>query len=134
MRKSVYCLFLISTFLYPLFAQSDYKSLHQKSLVVDAHADVLLQVKRGADISKRLDFGHIDLIRLKEGGVDVQFFAVWPDPKSYQQTGMFDQAMSLIDLLDNILKNNPDKIMLDPFTGRNPHRTCSEKKLLPVSA
>jgi len=33
------------------FAQQDYKNLHEQSLVVDMHTDVLLQVLRGADIS-----------------------------------------------------------------------------------
>jgi membrane dipeptidase len=95
-----------------LDAQTDYKSLHMQSLVVDTHADVLLQVKRGADISKRLDYGHVDLVRLKKGGVDVQFFAVWPDPQDYQRQGMYEQSIQLIDLLDKILQKNPDKIRL----------------------
>lgn len=93
-------------------AQSDYKILHEKSLVVDMHADVLLQVLRGADISKRLEYGHVDLIRLKEGGVDVQFFAVWPNPTLYGKGGMFNQSIRMIDLLDKIIENNPDKINL----------------------
>jgi len=71
-----------------------------------------LQVKRGSDISKRLDYGHVDLPRLKEGGVDVEFFAVWPDPDSNLKTGMFDQSMHLIDLLDQIVKANPERITL----------------------
>jgi len=115
--KKTLTIILIAACAGMLHAQPDYHLLHQQSLVVDTHADVLLQVKRGADISKRLDYGHIDLLRLKEGGVDVQFFAVWPNPDSYQQTGMYDQAMQLIDLLESILKNNPDKIMLARSPG-----------------
>jgi len=94
------------------YAQSDYHALHQQSLVVDMHTDVLLQVLRGADISKRLESGHVDLIRLKEGGVDVQFFAIWPNPKLYGKGGMFNQSIRLIDALDRIINNNPDKIVL----------------------
>jgi hypothetical protein len=66
----------ISFFVTAASAQSDYKAIHKESLVVDMHADVLLHVLRGADISKRIDYGHIDLIRLKEGGIGVQFFAI----------------------------------------------------------
>ena len=68
-------------FVYGLTAQTDYHTLHEQSIVVDTHTDVLLQVLRGADISKRMNYGHVDLIRLNEGGVDVQFFA-----KSLQPT------------------------------------------------
>jgi membrane dipeptidase len=93
-------------------AQSDYKILHQQSLVVDTHTDVLLQVLRGADISKRLDYGHVDLIRLKEGGMDVQFFAVCPNPMLYGSGGMFEQSVRMIDILERIVNNNPDKISL----------------------
>ncbi len=109
-------------------AQSEYRTLHQQSLVVDAHADVLLQVNRGADISKRLDYGHVDLIRLKEGGVDVQFFAIWPNPKSYQQKSMYHQSMHLIDLLDKILADNPDKITLT-LTPVEIEKAVSEDKI-----
>jgi membrane dipeptidase len=97
---------------YGLFAQSDYMTLHQQSLVVDTHSDVLLQVLRGADISKRLDYGHVDLVRLKEGGVDVQFFAIWPNPSIYGEGGMFNQSIRLIDRLEQIINDNPDKINL----------------------
>jgi membrane dipeptidase len=112
LKNIIFLLVLIAVWCQSVVAKVDYKELHQKCLVVDTHTDVLLQVKRGADISKRLDFGHVDLPRLSEGGVDVEFFAAWPNPDAAQQTGMFDQVMHLIDLLDRILKNNPDKIIL----------------------
>ena len=95
-----------------VYAQSDYKILHNQSLVVDMHTDVLLHVLLGSDLSKRLDYGHVDLVRLKEGGVDVQFFAIWPNPNLYGQGGMFDQSIRLIDSLDDLVENNPDKIIL----------------------
>jgi len=102
----------LSFWLTVAIAQTDYKSLHQQSLVVDTHSDVLLQVLRGADISKRLESGHVDLIRLKEGGVDVQFFAIWPNPSIYSKGGMFNQSIRMIDLLIKIIENNPNKITL----------------------
>jgi membrane dipeptidase len=93
-------------------AQSDYNILHNQSLVVDMHTDVLMQVLLGADISKKLDYGHVDLVRLKEGGVDVQFFAIWPNPNLYGHKEMFHQSMRQIDLLEDIVTNHQDKICL----------------------
>jgi membrane dipeptidase len=99
-----------------------------QSLVVDTHADVLLQVNRGADISKRLDFGHIDLIRLKEGGVDVQVFAVWPNPESKDKMGMYDQSLYMLNLFDNIIKRNPDKV-IHVRTPEDIDNTVKDKKI-----
>lgn len=103
---------LVSIIITGAYAQSDYIALHQQSLVVDTHTDVMLQVLRGVDISKRLESGHVDLVRLKEGGVDVQFFAIWPNPSLYGKGEMYNQSIRVIDLLNTIIKNNQDKIAL----------------------
>jgi membrane dipeptidase len=93
-------------------AQSEMPAVHRRSVVVDLHSDVLLQVLRGADISLRLDDGQVDLVRLREGGVDVQFFAVWPDPGKYYPGKMFSQAMYMIDRLDALIAAHQDRIEL----------------------
>jgi len=91
-------------------AQNNYLDIHKSALVVDTHADVLLQVLRGSDISKRTDYGQVDLVRLKEGGVDVQVFAVWPNPGKYGNGEMYKQCNRMIDALEKITKNSPEKI------------------------
>lgn len=107
--KKLVLLILLSNI---LLAQKSYTDIHFNSLVVDTHADVLLQVLRGADISRKLDYGHVDLVRLKEGGVGVQVFAVWPNPEVYRESGMFAQSMRMINILKKIIRENPDKISL----------------------
>lgn len=59
---------------------TDYKDLHQKAFVADLHCDTVQQMYRGYDFSKRHDKYHIDLPRLKEGGVNLQIFAAFVDP------------------------------------------------------
>jgi membrane dipeptidase len=49
---------------------------------------------------------------LKEGGVDVQFFAVWPNPNTYHIKGMFEQSMHLFDLLEKVVAKNQDKMVI----------------------
>jgi microsomal dipeptidase-like Zn-dependent dipeptidase len=49
------------------------RALHASSFVVDLHADSLLF---GRDLLERSDLGHVDLPRLREGGVGLQVFAV----------------------------------------------------------
>lgn len=52
--------------------------LHFDATVIDTHNDFLYQAfKRGADLGKRDNFTQSGLPRFKEGGVDMQVFAVW---------------------------------------------------------
>ncbi len=115
-------------FLNLCFAQDEVNRIHDEAIVVDMHTDVLLQVLRGADISQRLDYGHVDLVRLKEGGVDVQYFVIWPNPNSSPPDKMFEQSIGLLDRLDQVLSENADKIALT----RSPSeilQTVGEKKI-----
>lgn len=90
----------------------DYESIHRQMVVVDGHNDVLItSVLPGHDISQRLMINHTDIPRLIEGGVDVQFFAVWSDDKKWK-SGAFKHANDQIDALEKVLLENPDKIEL----------------------
>ena len=53
-------------------------SLHSDAIVVDGHADTFGFVAEGSrDFLVRSDQGHIDLPRLREGGIDLQLMAVF---------------------------------------------------------
>ncbi|WP_134091465.1 dipeptidase [Olivibacter sp. XZL3] len=85
-------------------------ALHKEAIVVDLHNDVLTEsIIKGKNIAKRLDKGHTDLPRLKEGGVDVQFFSVWCDEK---KRNPFQYANKQIDALYELLNRNADQIVL----------------------
>ncbi len=56
----------------PLPAVSEYaRTLHDAAFVVDLHADSTLS---GRNLLERSDVGHVDIPRLREGGVGLQFF------------------------------------------------------------
>jgi membrane dipeptidase len=103
-------IFFILLFASLLAGQTDYRQLHQEALVVDTHSDALLQILRGQDFTRRSTLGHTDLVRLKEGGVDVQFFAAWPNPELYKPDKMFAQTINLIDLFDKTMKKCAGKM------------------------
>lgn len=85
---------------------------HQKSILIDTHNDVLSELTMtGHDISNRLNVGNTDLPRLKQGGVDVQFFSIWCDG-SYGKGTAFNYANQEIDSLMSIIQINSDKIAL----------------------
>ncbi|MFK0573233.1 dipeptidase [Endozoicomonas sp.] len=56
---------------YPISPEAS--ELHQKLIVADLHTDSLLWNR---DITKRANYGHVDLPRLREGNVAIQTFAV----------------------------------------------------------
>ena len=58
----------------------DPKALHNDALVIDTHIDTATHLLwRSPDISRRLNEAHVDIPRLREGGVDAAMFAVWID-------------------------------------------------------
>jgi len=89
---------------------TDYKKLHQQSIVVDTHNDVLLRALRGEDLSVRTTDGHSDIVRLKEGGVDVQIFSVWCGG-NFGRGRAFNRANEMIDTLNAIVRRSSDKIV-----------------------
>lgn len=57
---------------------SETLELHQRAVVVDTHVDSILSVISGERrLTERSDSGHLDFPRMREGGVDVQFFACY---------------------------------------------------------
>lgn len=109
--------FLIIAFFVPVFlAAQNAKKIHFRSILVDTHNDVLSSsVLDGKDISQRLNTGHSDLIRWKEGGLDVQFFSVWTGDRARNPEGFYKDANQEIDSLDFLILRNTDRMI----PGRN---------------
>ncbi|MEH6765476.1 MAG: dipeptidase [Aequorivita antarctica] len=102
-------LILLGVATFQLNAQT-YQDIHNKAILVDTHNDFLTQT-----IEKNFVFDtdlkgktHSDLNRMKEGGVDVQFFSVWSDG---ERVNPYAFANRQIDSLDAVIKRNPDKIV-----------------------
>ena len=86
--------------------------IHRQATVVDAHVDTLQRVLMSeVDLGRRLDSGHLDIPRMKEGGVDAQFFAVWVD-SPYRGPPAVKRALQLVDAFYRVLTQYPDEIVL----------------------
>lgn len=85
--------------------------IHAKSLVIDAHIDVLYHLTRTgstSDLSQRRSSGHFDFIRAQEGGLDASFFAIFVSNRfNTQPHGPFNEAQRLIKMLNRIVTANP---------------------------
>jgi len=88
------------------------KKLHSKALVCDLHSDTILKLKKGDYVfSEKNATGHIDIPRLKEGGVDLQVFAIWVSP-DFLPDSAAKEAFNLIDLFYQQLEKYPDDLEL----------------------
>lgn len=87
--------------------------LHHSALVADLHCDsVLLQMRNERDLAQRSTAGHLDLPRLIEGGVNLQVFAIWTDPKALKP-GEFDPFVRRgIEAVKALCDRNSDRIAL----------------------
>lgn len=113
MKRIVLALLLLSAF--QSFGQIGTK-IHRQAIVVDTHGDILSdQIRSGIDLGKQQTRGNFDLVRGKEGGLDVQVFSVWCDA-----SGGFAMANRQIDSLEALTKRHPEQIRLV--------RTASELK------
>lgn len=89
----------------------DSEQLHKNSIIVDAHCDVLTAMEREKrSLGKKSGTGHVDLTRLKQGGVNVQFFAAYISPVYIPRA--LTRALELIDHFYAELEDNAQEIML----------------------
>jgi len=86
------------------------RALHDRALVWDAHMDSLLRALAGEDLGVRTE-GQADLVRWREGGVDVQVFAVWVDTV-YGRHHAARRALQQIDAFHLLLERNTDRVAL----------------------
>ncbi|HEX7844993.1 MAG TPA: dipeptidase [Chitinophagaceae bacterium] len=106
------------------------RRIHDKAILIDGHNDVLSsKVLNGVDISHRLTEGHSDLVRWREGGLDVQFFSVFTGEKARNKEGFFKDATQEIDSLNALLLRNPMQMTL-ATTYKEVKRGVRQEKLV----
>ena len=83
--------------------------LHHDTLVADLHCDAVLQMRRGYDISQRHDRYHVDLPRLREGGINLQVFACVADA-SVPDDRQFEAVDGMFDMLHTEFEKNSGQV------------------------
>lgn len=92
--------------------------IHADAIIVDTHEDVPERLeKEWVDLSVRGTTGHVDLPRLKEGGVTAPFFAAYV-PASFSKTGgSARKTLELIDLIHRLAEGTPGQVFADSPAG-----------------
>ena len=89
--------------------------IHRSAIVVDTHEDVpyRLEDKGWIDLGVRNTTGHVDIPRLKEGGVTAPFFAAYV-PASYADSGgSARKALETIELTRQLASRHADLLFAD---------------------
>lgn len=94
------------------------RAFHDEVHVIDLHADTAkLMDKLGYDLAERHErpmprrvnvFGHVDLPRLRDGGVAGQFFSFWTTP--YPERGCTRSVTKQLDALDEAMAKHPSEL------------------------
>lgn len=117
MKKILPSLICLALFLSFAFAQqsSDIseraKKLHFSSLVMDTHIDVTPKLQTDWKFAERHDTGHIDLPRMKEGGLNGLFFSIYMSGRVTGPKAVND-ALQRIAAVHKLAEDMPDKVML----------------------
>jgi len=94
------------------------RAFHDECCVLDLHADTAkLMDKLGYDLAQRHErpmpaianvFGHVDLPRLRDGGVAGQFFSFWTAP--YPERGCARSVADQLDAIDLAMDKHPAEL------------------------
>ena len=88
-----------------------FNNLHDEAFVLDSHCDTPLVLMEGADLSQKLERGHFDFIRMKEGGVDASFFAIYTSNR-LSDRGSTLRAIDLISRVYDTIEQNEKSVAL----------------------
>jgi membrane dipeptidase len=87
-------------------------NLLAKTIAIDAHIDTIQRViNMGADLGIRSNVGHVDIPRLREGGVRAPFFALWV-PVFFRGAEAVRRTLDLRDAMQSVLDAHQDEIEL----------------------
>jgi membrane dipeptidase len=88
-------------------------ALHRGAIVIDTHIDTPQRLlDEDFDLAPRDPFGHADLPRMKEGGLDAGFMSIWVDMEHYPGPEATKRALQLVDTVYQQVKRHPDQLLL----------------------
>jgi membrane dipeptidase len=104
------------------------RKLHFSSIVLDTHDDTTQRFfSKNYDLGKRNPDGHVDIPRMREGGMNAIFFSVWIDGRILGPPAV-QKALDQIDAVhENVLKYS--KVMVFCRTAEEVRRAHAQGKI-----
>ena len=109
------------------------EELAQELLIVDTHIDVPYRLHRSwQDVSEATPDGDFDYPRARAGGLDAPFMSIFIPPKVDAEGGAVALADELIDMVESIVLDAPDKFALATCADDLPEIKASGRIALPL--
>jgi membrane dipeptidase len=104
------------------------RALHLSSLVVDTHDDTTQRMLAPSfDIGARHAEGHIDIPRMREGGLDALFLSIWIDGRT-QGPAAVQKALDQVDVIREAVRTHPADLAL-ASTAAEVRRAVAEGRI-----
>lgn len=102
-----------------------------QTIGIDTHLDVAQRVLiQGVDLANRLPDGQVDIPRLREGGMNAPFFALWV-PTYYKGAEAVRRTLDLRDAMQALFDKHPDLIEL-ATTAADIERITKARKIAAI--
>jgi membrane dipeptidase len=86
--------------------------IHFSSIVLDTHDDTTqFFFNKDYDLGKRNSFGHVDIPRMREGGMNAIFFSIWIDGRTMGPPAI-QKTLDQIDAVQQNVRRFPNDIVL----------------------
>ena len=86
-------------------------ALHRRAVVIDTHADTTGRiVKDGVDLAKEQPDMHLDLPKMRRGGLDAQFFSIFVGPWEAKPQESYPAALKQFEAVHAMIRKNPKEI------------------------
>src|SRR3989454_3539497 len=85
--------------------------LHRRAIVIDTHSDCTQRIAYdGIDFARAQPDMHVDLPKMRAGGLDAEFFSIFVGPWPAKPEGYYAEAMKQFDAVHAMIRANPDPI------------------------
>jgi membrane dipeptidase len=85
--------------------------LHRRAIVIDTHSDCTQRITYDRiDFAKSQPGMHVDLPKMRAGGLDAEFFSIFVPPWQTRREGYFAEALKQFDAVDAMIQANADTI------------------------
>src|SRR5258708_14395069 len=83
------------------------KKLHFSSIVLDTHDDTTQRFfSKTYDLGKRNPDGHVDIPRMREGGMNAFFFSIWIDGRIMGPPPVQKALIQIVPVHQNVQENS----------------------------
>src|SRR2546425_1061385 len=87
------------------------RKLHDRAIVIDAHSDCTQRITYdGIDFAREQPDMHVDLPKMKAGGLDAQFFSIFVGPWQAKPDGFYGEALRQFDAVHEMIRKNAKTI------------------------